>query len=93
MFYRFIKYFFRFKGIFHPKKQTKKHLSSFTHPQISSFEHKRRFWRIVDGKSWWTPLTSIVFFSHSIEVNGDQHNCLLLEPPTGLEQREGASKW
>jgi len=30
--------FFSFKGIFYPKKQ--QHLSSFTHPQISSVEHK-----------------------------------------------------
>jgi len=38
--YRFMKYFSVLKGYILPKKKKKKHLSSFTHPQISSVEHK-----------------------------------------------------
>ncbi len=62
-------------------------LSSFTHPYavpnlhdlLSSAEHN--YWRNADilnnfNNQFWFPLTSIVFFVHTVEVNGNQ-NCLV----------------
>ncbi len=62
-------------------------LSSFTHPYavpnlhdlLSSSEHN--YWRNADivnnfNNHFWFPLTSMVFFVHTVEVNGNR-NCLV----------------
>jgi len=59
-------------------------LSSFIHPQVvpnlyeflSSAEHKRRYFEECQyNQQLWASLTSIVFFLHTMAVNGDYQLC------------------
>jgi len=61
------------KGVVHP--------TSFDHSLfvlnlfefLSSVEHKRKYFEECwHPNSSWSPLTSIVFFRYTMEVNGDQ---------------------
>ncbi len=56
------------KGIVHPKMEC---LSSFTHPLVVGTQ-KKIFLKNVD-KQFWFPLTSTVFFAHTVDVNANRN--------------------
>ncbi len=71
--------------VLHSEKKSLTQMSSFTHschykPVWLTFvfhRRKKRFWRMWITKKFWFILNFIVFFVHTVEVNGNQ-NCMVL---------------
>ncbi len=64
------------KGMVYPKMKNLSFSSSCSKPNVSflffCWTQKRDISKNVGSQTLWHPLTSIVFFPHSLEINGDQ---------------------